>query len=131
MTGKENKEGVQVTKVVVQLGKRELTLTIEEAKQLKDTLNTLFGKEVIKEVREEHHHHHSGYYWHHPWEVLCSDGSTPRTPDGIYCGTTKGNIGAIANTNETVKSFNGSKYELKGNAIFCSIPVIPTKKEAA
>ena len=37
-------------KVVLSIGKKEIELTVEEARQLKDSLDQIFGKEVIEET---------------------------------------------------------------------------------
>jgi len=50
---------IEIMEIKLLLGKKESTLTIEEAKKLKKVLDELFGKEIVK---EEHHHHHDGYY---------------------------------------------------------------------
>ena len=57
-------EKVEIKKIILDLGDgHEITIPIEKAKKLKKALEELFGKEVIKEVREEHHHHHDNYKW--------------------------------------------------------------------
>ena len=66
---------IKVESLKISIGKKELNLTVEEAKKLKTALEDLFGKDVI------HEHHHDWYYkyWntatpYRPmWgEVLCS-----------------------------------------------------------
>ena len=44
-----NKE-VSIKKVVLSIGKKEIELTVEEARQLKDSLDQVFGEKVIKET---------------------------------------------------------------------------------
>jgi hypothetical protein len=53
-----------IKELKLQLGKKEVALTMEQAKKLKEALDELFGKEVIKEV---HHHDHDYRYWWQPW----------------------------------------------------------------
>lgn len=82
---------VAIKKVVVQLGKKELVIDIEDAKQLRDALNTLFGGPAVKEtvIREEHHHYPKPYYW---------DYSKPYWGGGLWAYTNKDNIVYCANT---------------------------------
>jgi monoamine oxidase len=58
---------VVIKNVVVKIGEREIVLTIEEAKKLKDALEGIFGKEVIKETKIIHEHdwYEKPYVW--PW----------------------------------------------------------------
>jgi len=60
----KQKEKVQIKKMVIQMGKKEVTLSIEEARELQQALNEIFDREV-KVVKEEHHHHHS--HREYPW----------------------------------------------------------------
>jgi hypothetical protein len=54
-----------IKKLVLDLGKKEITLTMEQAKKLKDALDGLFGEKVI---REEHYHHdHYPCQWSWAW----------------------------------------------------------------
>jgi hypothetical protein len=43
---------VEVTKIVVQMGEREQTLTIEQARTLQRALNALFGEPAVKIIKE-------------------------------------------------------------------------------
>jgi hypothetical protein len=52
---------VVIKNVVVKIGDREIVLTIEEAKKLKDALEGIFGKEVIKETKIIHEHEYDWY----------------------------------------------------------------------
>lgn len=36
--------------LTLRIGKKEIELTVDEAKELKETLNDLFGKEIVKEI---------------------------------------------------------------------------------
>lgn len=59
---------VVIKNVVVKIGDREIILTIEEAKKLKDALEGIFGKEVIKETKIIHERgdwYERPYVW--PW----------------------------------------------------------------
>lgn len=81
---------VAIKKVVVQLGKKELVIDIEDAKQLRDALNALFGGPAIKEVVKEEHHYYpyrwsySGPRWEAPaWQYKYDDNI-------VYCSTSAG-----------------------------------------
>ena len=49
-----------IKKIVLDLGKKQVELTPEQCKKLKDALDEMFGKSVVK---EEHHHHHHDRWW--------------------------------------------------------------------
>lgn len=44
---------VSVKDLTIKIGARDITLEVAEAKKLRDALNDLFGKEVVREVRVE------------------------------------------------------------------------------
>lgn len=52
-----------IKKVVLEVEGKEITLTVEGAKKLKDLLSELFGKEIIREVRVENHYKQYPIYW--------------------------------------------------------------------
>lgn len=74
--------GAEIKKVTLQIGKKEIELSIEDAKALKAALEGLFGQNIIR--IEEHHH---GYPWrwcgpiyhnvpltnpgYEKWEITC------------------------------------------------------------
>lgn len=86
-------QNVAVKKVVVQLGKKELILDIEDALQLRDVLNDLFGKAVV-----EHHHHGYPYpvpapYWNQPLITWTSAGGNGfKYADGTVLCSTHGSL---------------------------------------
>ena len=47
------KKVCEVKKIVLNIDGKEISLTIEQAKKLKDILGELFGKEIIKETIRE------------------------------------------------------------------------------
>lgn len=57
----------KITKVTIQIGETEATITLDQAKQLKASLEELLGKNVIE--KHEHHHHDRGYWrdYSQPW----------------------------------------------------------------
>jgi hypothetical protein len=56
---KEKKIGV--SKIVIQMGDKEATLTVEQAKELRDALNELLGERVVERVIEK-----QSYYPYYP-----------------------------------------------------------------
>ena len=87
----KNKEECIVKKIVLKIDDKEISLTPEQAKKLKELLNDMFGKEIIKEIKElatkeEHHHYHDHYpsypYWYYippsyPQPIIyCRDSQT-------------------------------------------------------
>lgn len=76
----------EITKVTLKLGKREIEMTVEEARNLKAALENLFGKDVVREVvRDGCNHWHwnplTPIYtppngtgnppWPYPYEITC------------------------------------------------------------
>lgn len=59
---------VEIKKIVLQLGEKEVELTIEEAKKLKETLNELFGTQIVYQDR---------WYYHYPWQAIPITTTTP------------------------------------------------------
>ena len=55
-----------IKKLELDLGKKTITLNIEQAKKLKKALDELFGKQVVKEIHE-HHDHYPYWAWHWYW----------------------------------------------------------------
>ena len=79
---------VKIKSVEIEVGEKKFNLTVEEAKKLKNVLDELFGKEIIKEVKEIHHHDghsHSWAYWYPP----CSTTTLEMPPPTVYCGSGK------------------------------------------
>lgn len=89
-------EEVKINNIVLNVGKKEIVLTVEQAKKLKSLLEDLFGKEIIKEVKHEHHYD----WWYRPYYV---EKKWPSFNDNIfYCdaklsdSTAKKNVGLKA-----------------------------------
>jgi len=78
-------EKMEIKKIVLKLNDKEVSLTIEEAKKLKELLGELFGKDIIKEIVKEEHHYHDNYrpYW--VW-------NQPYGYSTLQCGTTTQNL---------------------------------------
>jgi hypothetical protein len=89
MKNLEVQKEVAVKKVVVQLGKKELILDINDAKELQKVLNELFGQVIVeKKVVEEHHHYdHKPFYWNYPYISYGSTTSGQFKYDNnvVYC----------------------------------------------
>jgi len=67
MEEKKKTETSEIKEIVLQIGRKEIRLTPDECKKLKETLSELFGKEVIREVHETHHYHnniHDRWYYY-------------------------------------------------------------------
>lgn len=58
----------EVKKIVLQLGKREIELTVAEAKELFKGLDELFGEKTVE------HHYHRPWYWK-PYEITWDSGT--------------------------------------------------------
>ena len=71
----EEKTRAEISKIILKINRKEIELTPEEAKKLKDALNELY------EVKEEHHYHsypvypsRPYWYWNEPY-IYCSSGT--------------------------------------------------------
>jgi hypothetical protein len=81
----------EVKKIVLNINGKEISLSIEQAKKLKDILGELFGKEIIKEVIREINYPPIYVYPQpatitNPWVITCGSGGT---------GTYSANSGSI------------------------------------
>lgn len=56
------KTKIEVSSVTVRIGKKELTLSLDEVRDLRQALDKAFEKEtIVKEI-----HHHNDYWWNRP-----------------------------------------------------------------
>ena len=79
-------EKVEIKNIEFKVGKKQLNLTVEEAKKLKSILDELFGKEIIKEIKEIYHPYFPYYRWW--WEIGRPSGPQYQPPDQppiFYC----------------------------------------------
>ena len=83
-----------IKKIELDLGNEQVTLTMEQTKKLKDALDELFGKNVVKEI-----HHHDYWRW---WEP---DWSTT-TIEWPYRLTTSGGCVASYDSNSSSLALN-------------------------
>ncbi len=91
---------VKIKSVEIEVGEKKFNLTVEEAKKLKNVLDELFGKEIIKEVKEIHHHdgHSHPWYWYPPYiSPTIGDQIPPRLPV-FYCDN-----GTVQYSNSSLK----------------------------
>ena len=70
-------EKTEIKKIVLEVSGREITVSLEDAKKLKDLLNELFGKEIIKEIRVDHYPYKPYWDYTRPY-ILCDSGSTAK-----------------------------------------------------
>ena len=54
-----------IKKIVLDLGKKQVELTPEQARKLKEALDEMFGQKVVR--IEDHHHYHDRWYWRPYW----------------------------------------------------------------
>ena len=74
---------IEITKVVLKLGAREVELTVDEARKLKSALDGLFKEKEI--VREVHHHDYWRWYWNQP--IYNPITTTYPSKPAFYCTT--------------------------------------------
>jgi hypothetical protein len=72
----ESKE-IKIKKLVIKIGPAEVSMTPEEAKELQQALNEMFGKEVVHEI-------------HHDWWYRYPIYTTPNPINWptVYCSNT-------------------------------------------
>ena len=86
-----------IKKIVLDLGKKEITLTPEQAKKLKNALDEMFGNKVV-----EHHYHDHWDWWPIP-PIYVSSPSLPSYPYyTTYC-TSNGCEASYSNNTMTLK----------------------------
>lgn len=87
-----------IKELKLQLGEKEVVLTIADAKKLKNALDELFGKEVVKEV----YYHDQRPYWQ--WRYPMCSLSTANGPYRITNSACTAQFNSNANT-MTLKVF--------------------------
>lgn len=63
----ENEKMVQVKSLTIKIGEREIEMTVEEAKSLKDVLDSLFEKEIVVKKEVEVVPQPYPVYPNYPW----------------------------------------------------------------
>lgn len=83
---KENEKKIEVSRIVIRIGEKEASLTVDQARELKEILSDLLGEKVVERVIEHDCHDH----WIYP-HVVPIYYQTPTIPnDGFWkvtCGT--------------------------------------------
>lgn len=81
-------EKVEISKIVLKVGKKDVVLSLAEAKKLHDLMNDMFGKVV--EV------HHDNWYYrpYHPYYTYVSGGNAGLTftSGTVLCDSTAGSL---------------------------------------
>lgn len=94
---------IGVSKIVINIGDKEASLTVEQAKELRDALTALLGGEkVIERVIERDRWHTAPYIYPRYWGVTVGD----QPPYGTITGTHGNTSGAYTIT------LNGNGGEL-------------------
>ena len=75
----------EIKRVVLNLGGKEISLTIEQCKKLKDVLNDMFGKEIIKEVIVDHRHHYDWWYSRPYYSTTILSADVKYDKNIVYC----------------------------------------------
>lgn len=57
----------KIEKITLNIGRKTVELSVEEAKELKAVLSTLFGADKVKYVTKEVHHDHYPYRPYYPY----------------------------------------------------------------
>lgn len=89
----KEKEAVAIQKIDIKIGQKTLSLTPEQAKELKQILNDMFEEKVV----HEHHHHSERYWWN--WPTYSSmPAPLPYEKWTITCGGISNPISGLAST---------------------------------
>lgn len=75
------KDGVEIKSIKLNLGGREIELSIEEARKLKKALEDIFGREIIRVIEDR---------WHF-YPQLTEPYTPKKWPYDIWCDSSKGN----------------------------------------
>lgn len=94
-------EPIEIKSVKLKLGKQEVELTIEQARKLKDALDELLGKEVVREVVHDHCHH-----WWYSTPIVTYTQTTPAPPRNpeIWYTTSGGASYQVSNTTLSIQA---------------------------
>ncbi len=91
---------IGVSKIVVQMGDKEATLTVEQARELQAALNALLGEKVVERVIEKHDWYPYVYTnpYVYPQKIYCGDGVYGTLTVTDANGTYNGNSGTYTIT---------------------------------
>jgi len=70
---------IEIQKITIKMGKKEVELTIEQARELKAALGSLLGETVTERVIEKYPYHYDPYRW--VWTSPRWDGQITYTSD--------------------------------------------------
>lgn len=102
---KEKKIGV--SKIVIQMGDKEATLTVEQVKELRDVLDNLLGEKVIERVIERDKWWYvEPYIYPRYWTVTSTNTSTPS--DTVTYGNTAGCYTIQLNGDQSTRGLTAS-----------------------
>lgn len=79
---------VTVENIVIKIGKKEIALNLDEAKELLEVLQNTLGKkvEVVERIIDRYHYD----YWKiRPYEITYGSGTGNYPPGTILCSLTK------------------------------------------
>lgn len=100
---KENvmEKEVSIQSIKILMGKREVELSIEEAKKLKKALEEIFGTKVIEKTEHIHYHDYFRYYdWN---KYYCVDSPKKYDFGTVYCSNSaKESKGVLSMDNTSV-----------------------------
>lgn len=72
---------IKIDKLILNIEGEKISLTIEQAKKLKETLEGLFQKEIIKKVVHEYYRD----WWYRPYYCGGTGDFTPQLPVTYCC----------------------------------------------
>ena len=88
---KKEQTKIAVKKIVITMNGCEVSVSLDEARQLQAMLNEMFGKEKVVEKTVEHIHHYD--YWRGYWQPTIWYGAQGTAAHDqklqtLYCGST-------------------------------------------
>lgn len=86
-------QATEIKGIRLQLGRKEIELTVDEARNLKRALEDLFGRDVVREV---HDHWHWWGWQTVPWTATWSGGGTVTVPDYLPYVVSYGGDGVMS-----------------------------------
>ena len=96
-----------IKKIVLDLKGVEVSLTLDQCKQLKDALDKMFGGKVVHEYHDHHHHDWAQPYWY--WQWPHHDYVMPT----LYASSTSDTSSTSVTGGQITASYNASTETLK------------------
>lgn len=85
---------VEIKTLKIKMGKKEVEITVDEARKLHEVLAQLFGDKVVKEVHHDHYPWGGDYLWGVPcrpyyWnsDIDFHWDAVPPTTNQLYCNS--------------------------------------------